>query len=175
MRARSLVLLAIFGLLYCLTASTQSKSGSGSGGFTTENIDASVKPCEDFYQFACGNWLKTAQIPADQSEWASFVELYERNLSTLRGILEKASANSPSRSAIDQKIGDFYAACVDEKSVDARGAAPLKPELDRIAAVKDRAGLMDAIARVQIIGPNPLFNFYTASDLHNADMVIAQI
>ena len=64
---------------------------------------------------------------------------------------------------------------MDEKAVDAKGLEPLKPELDRIAAVKDKQSLIDAIARVHMIGPNPLFNFYSQPDLHNADMVIAYI
>ena len=105
----------------------------------------------------------------------SFIELDERNLVTLRDILEKASANDPGRNAIEQKIGDFYGSCMDEKAVDAKGLDSLKPELDRIAAVNDKAALIDAIARVHLIGPNPLFNFYSNSDLHNADQVIAYI
>jgi putative endopeptidase len=143
--------------------------------FSLENIDKSVDPCTDFYQYACGNWMKNAQIPSDQPEWASFVEVDERNNEILRGILEKADAGGPNRNAIDQKIGDYYGACIDEKAVDARGLDPLKPELDRISAVKDKTGLIDAIARVHLIGPNPLFNFYSSPDLHNADMVIAYI
>ena len=81
-------------------------------GFGIEAIDKSADPCVDFYQYACGNWLKNTEIPADQTEWVSFSELYERNLVTLRGILEKSSASSTNRSAIDQKIGDYYGACM---------------------------------------------------------------
>jgi endothelin-converting enzyme/putative endopeptidase len=159
-------------IIACAETDSTAKSGSG---FSIDNIDKTLDPCVDFYQYACGNWLKTAEIPADQSSWVSFVELDERNLVTLRGILEKASANDPSRSAIEQKIGDFYGSCMDEKAVDAKGLASLKPELDRISAVSDKAAVIDAIARVHLIGPNPLFNFYSNSDLHNADQVIAYI
>ena len=144
-------------------------------GFSVDNIDKSTEPCADFYQYACGNWLKNSEIPADQSEWISFNEIYERNLVTLRGILEKAAVDGRGRSPVEQKIGDYYSACVDDKTADAKGLDPLKPELDRIASVKDKAALMEAIARVQLVGPNPLFNFYSSSDLHNADMVIAYI
>src|SRR5207302_2410811 len=106
---------------------------------------------------------------------ASFVEVEERNKAALHDILARAAKGGPSRSAIDQKIGDYYGACMDEKAVEAKGLDPLKPELDRITAAKDKSGLIDAIARVHLIGPNPLFNFFSSPDLHNADMVIAYI
>ena len=144
-------------------------------GFSVDNIDKTMNPCVDFYQYACGNWLKNTEIPADQPEWVSFIELYERNLVTEREILEKASVNNPGRGAVEQKIGDYYSSCMDEKAVDAKGLDALKPELDRISAVKDKAGLIDAIAHVHLIGPNPLFRFYSSPDLHNADMVIAYV
>jgi endothelin-converting enzyme/putative endopeptidase len=134
-----------------------------------------LDPCADFYQYACGNWLKHTEIPADQSRWGSFSELFERNLATLRGILEKASANDPGRSAIDQKIGDYYSSCMDEKAVNDKGLEPLRPELDRIAAAKDKPALIDAVARVHMMGANALFAFFSAPDLHNADSVIANI
>ena len=149
--------------------------GQNAAGFSVDNIDKSVDPCVDFYQYACGNWMKKAEIPADEPEWVSFLEVNERNEVILRSILEKAAAGGSERNAIDQKIGDYYGACMDEKTADTKGLEPLKPELDRIAAVKDKSGLIDAIAHVHLIGPNPLFNFGSQPDLHNADMVVADI
>jgi endothelin-converting enzyme/putative endopeptidase len=105
----------------------------------------------------------------------SFGEVEEQNLLVLRDILEKASKGGAERDAIDQKIGDYYGACMDESAVEAKGIAPLKPELDRIAAATDKQALIDEIAHVQLIGPSPLFNFYSSPDFHNADMVIAYI
>jgi endothelin-converting enzyme/putative endopeptidase len=103
------------------------------------------------------------------------VELRERNSAILREILEKAATDTPGRDAVTQKIGDYYSSCMDEETVETKGLDPLKPELDRIAAAKDKAALIEAIARVHLIGPNPLFNFYSSSDLHNANQVIAYI
>lgn len=140
-----------------------------------DTVDKTADPCTNFYQYACGSWLKKTEIPADQSRWGSFNELHERNQMLLRDLLEKDSVADASRSAIDQKIGDFYGSCMDEKSANAKGAQPIQPELDRIAAVKDKTALIDAIARVHLVGPNPLFNFYSNSDLHNAEQVIAYI
>jgi endothelin-converting enzyme/putative endopeptidase len=156
-------------LLLLLTASSFGQASH------VDAIDKSADPCQDFYQYACGNWLKSAEIPADQTSWSSFVEIRERNAVILREILEKSSAPDAGRDAIAQKIGDYYGSCVDEKAVDAKGVTPLKPELERIAKTKDKARLIDAIARVQMLGPNPLFSFYSSSDLHSANDVIAYI
>jgi predicted metalloendopeptidase len=154
----------------------QSSVASSGPGFSIDNIDKTLDPCVDFYQYACGNWLKTAEIPPDQSSWVSFVELDERNLTTLHDILEKASVNDPNRNPVDQKIGDFYSSCMDEKTANQKGLDPLRPELDRIAAAQDKPALIEAAARVHMIGTsNPLFNFYAAADMHNADQVIAYI
>jgi putative endopeptidase len=171
---RAHLLLPVFLLMGAVAASPQVDSTAKSGaGFSIDNIDKTVDPCVDFYQYACGNWLKTAEIPPDQSSWVSFVELDERNLVTLRGILEKASINDPGRTAVEQKVGDFYGSCMDEKTANAKGLDPLKPELERISAVSDKPALIDAIARVHLMGGEPLFNFYSTSDFHNADAVIA--
>jgi putative endopeptidase len=159
-------------LSFCAFGQTASQPAPG---FSIDNIDKSVDPCVDFYQYACGNWLKRSEIPADQSDWVSFAELHERNLDIDRRILEKAAAGGSSRDGIDQRIGDLYGSCMDQKTVDAKGIAPLKPELDRIAAVKDKEALMGEIAHVHLVGPSPLFRFYSNPDLHNAGQVIAYI
>jgi putative endopeptidase len=173
---RPIRLLPVFLLALGVMSFGQDGPAPASGpGFNVDIIDKTVEPCADFYQFACGSWLKRTDIPADQARWGSFTELFERNLATSRGILEKASANDPGRSAVDQKIGDFYASCMDEKAVNEKGIEPLRPELERIAAAKDKTSLIEAVARVHLMGANALFSFYSAPDLHNADAVIANI
>jgi len=143
--------------------------------FDINNIDKSVNPCVDFYQFACAGWLRKNPIPPDYTDWVSFNEVQEHNYTVMKSILEKASANDPKRSAVQQKIGDFYSACMDEKAANKAGYLPLKPEFDRIAAVKDKTEMMEVIAHEALLGPNPIFGFGSGADFHDADMTIASI
>lgn len=166
----------LFSLLLASTLTlAQSNNSQPESTAPFSAVDKTANPCADFYEYSCGNWIKAAKIPPDQASWGTFPELLERNQTIMKGILEKAADDNPQRDSIDQKIGDYYESCMDEKAVDAKGLEPLKPELDRIAAVKDKQGLIDAIARVHMIGPNPLFSFYSQPDLHDANMVIAYI
>jgi putative endopeptidase len=173
MRFRLLTVSLLF--MIAVSFGQTSSSTKPAPGFSLDTIDKTIDPCVDFYQYACGNWIKNAEIPPDQSRWGAFTELRERNLEVERSILEKAAAGGASRDAIDQRIGDLYASCMDEKTVDAKGIAPLKPELDHIAAVQDKTALIDEIAHLRLVGGSSLFRFYSRSDLHNADLVIAYI
>ena len=143
--------------------------------FDIANIDKSADPCVDFYQYACGNWIKNNPIPPDYSSWESFSEVYEHNLAVLHNILEKASVNDPKRSPVIQKIGDYYASCMDEKEINQKGITALKRELDRIANVKDKTEMIGVMAHLWAIGPNPLFGFNSQPDFHNADITVASI
>jgi putative endopeptidase len=168
----------VMAFLLVVTAGSFSQSSSGTkpgSGFSIDNIDKNVDPCVDFYQYACGNWIKNSEIPVDRAAWQSFSELDESNLQIDKGILEKAASGGAARNPIDQKIGDMYGSCMDEKAADARGIEPLKPELARVAAVKDKQGLIDELAHLHMVGGSSLFSFYSNSDLHNADQVIAYL
>jgi len=159
-------------LMLAIASFAQTDTGSKPLNAT---VDKSANPCTDFYQYACGNWLKTTEIPSDQSRWGSFSELAERNRVILRDILDKAAVDNPNRNAIDQKIGDFYSACMDETAVNAKGISPLRPELDRLANIKDKAALMEAIAKEHLRGSNAFFDFGADADLHDANMDIAEL
>ncbi len=134
-------------------------------------MDRTIDPCTDFFAYSCGGWIKKNPIPPDQSSWDTYSKMQDENLAQLRGILEAASAPDPNRSPIDQKIGDYYASCTDEKTIDAKGAEPLKPSLDRIAKITSKAEIADASAAM--IDDNILFRFESTQDPHAADQVIA--
>ena len=143
--------------------------------FSIEAMDKAADPCGDFYQYACGNWIKNNPVPADRARWGRFDALAEYNLAVLRDILEDTSKPDPKRSAIQQKIGDYYASCMDEKSVEAKGAKPIQPHLKRVAAIRNRAGLIAEIARLHREGATALFTFYPAPDFHDSEMTIANV
>src|SRR5215831_4667731 len=134
-----------------LTAQSTPSISKESLKFSLDNIDKAADPCTDFYLYACGNWMKNNEIPADQPRWGSFTALHESNMEVLREILEKAAIVSSKRSPNEQKIGDFYSSCMDEKAADAAGITPLKEELAHIEAIKDKQGLIDEIAHLHMI------------------------
>lgn len=138
-------------------------------------MNRDVDPCVDFYEYACGTWRKQNPIPPDQSRWGRFNELAEYNRQLLHQILEKAAVNDPQRSPVIEKIGDFYESCMDEETVKAKGAAPLKPELDRITAIQNQAQLIDELAALQREGMRVLFGFRSQPDLHDASREIANL
>ena len=146
----------------------------GQAGFTTDALDRSINPCDDFYRFACGNWLKNNPIPPDQSAWGRFSELAERNRTILREILEKYSSPTMHRDADEQKIGDYYASCMDETQIEAKGLASLQPDLKRIAALKNKVEIAALLAHLHSIGVEAGFDFSAGQDFKDARQMIAQ-
>ncbi len=142
--------------------------------FDVSLLDRGVDPCTDFYRFACGGWMERNPIPPDQAVWGRFNELAENNLIIERKILEKAAVERPNRDANNQKIGDYYASCMDETAIEKKGLDPLRPELDRIAGLQSKAELPGYLAYAHRIGGNAFFEFGSQPDYKNASMEIAE-
>jgi putative endopeptidase len=144
-------------------------------GFVAANLDRTCKPCDDFYQFAVGGWLKNNPIPAEYPEWGSFITLADKNEQALRGILESAASNaSAAPGSNEQKIGDFFASCMNTREIDAQGLQPISAELSSIEAIRDTAGLIDVGARLQTYGVGVLFNFGSDQDFRDSSKVIGE-
>ncbi len=148
-------------------------SGADSRGVDLTSLDKTCKPCEDFFRYANGAWLKSNPIPAAYPSWGRFNELAERNREQLHQILEQAEANSKAApGSTEQKIGDFYASCMDEKQVNDAGREPLNAELRAIAGLRTPAQLQPQIARLQGMGVAALFLFGSTQDAKDSSQVI---
>ncbi len=148
-------------------------SGDRSWGFDTANLDKTCKPCDDFYKFAMGGWMKSNPIPPQYSSWGTFTQLADKNQQNLRQILEAAEQAKAKPGSNEQKIGDFYASCMDTAAIDAAGTKPIDPELARIAAMKSLADVQAEGARLQRMGANVLFRFGSNQDAKDSTQVIA--
>jgi endothelin-converting enzyme/putative endopeptidase len=147
----------------------------GKSGIDLGAMDTSINPCTNFYQYACGTWRAKNPIPADRARWGRFDELIEHNLGLEREILEKSAQLSPNRSILDQKVGDFYASCMDEATIERKGVTPIKPELDEIGALSSKDQLAALLAKLGRLGIDGVLRFSADADFKNAGMNIAHI
>src|SRR5436309_80397 len=148
-----------------------------SPSLNVESMDKSVDPCVDFYQYSCGGWKQKNPIPSDQVSWGVYSKLYQDNLNFLRGILEEAATGKGQHDAITEKIGAFYAACMDEPAIEQPGFKPIQPQLAAIAQLKSARDLAPLIARLQL-GPGArriLFAGGSSQDPDNSEQQIAVI
>jgi endothelin-converting enzyme/putative endopeptidase len=142
------------------------------GNPQVDAMDKTADPCEDFYQYACGNWRKANPLPADKSRYGRFTELLDHNQLVLKDILEKASNGGASRSATDQKIGDYYASCMDEAKINELGAKPIEAYLKQIDSLQSKEGLTDLIIGLHGKTLPGFFRFGARPDFDNAAMEI---
>ncbi len=181
MKNRNLLLssAAVAGLLFsgCSSSTTQDDTSATATTSTTTtemnmgqgielaNLDTTVNPCEDFYQYANGGWVKNNPIPASESRWGSFNELAEKNNKVLRELLNEASSNTTAtKGSAGQLVGDFYAAGMDSVAVNQAGMTPIKPALDKIAAVKTTDELLNTVADLKSKGMSGYYSMYVTQD-----------
>jgi len=140
------------------------------------SMDKLADPCVNFYQYACGGWKKNNPIPGDQTSWSVYGKLYQDNLQFLRGILEQAAVSGGQRKAVTQEIGDFYAACMDESTVEKQGLAPVQSYLEEVTALKSAKELAPLIAQLQMVyGRSVLFAAGSSQDPDDSEKVIAEL
>ena len=161
--------------VWAAQAEPQPKIDKGPPPIDPKNRDTSVKPADDFFMYANGGWIKRTQIPPEESRWGNFNELIERNNDALHAIAEKAAKTKvdPKTAPEVQKVGDYYASGMDEKTINAMRAKPLQDELARIDGIKEREDVLNAIAHLHMIGVNAFFNFGSSQDDKDSTREIA--
>src|SRR5579864_28596 len=136
------------------------------------SMDKSVDPCTDFFTYSCGAWIKKNPIPPDQTSWSVYSKLDDDNKSILREILESSALPAGRRDALTQKIGDYYAACMDEKAIDAAQLKSLQPTLDQIQHLHSKREIAGVVA--PMVSDDALFRFRSDQDYKNSTQVIAE-
>ena len=147
---------------------------TASWGFSLKNLDTTCKPCDDFYQYAMGGWMKSNPIPPEYPSWGTFTELRDKNLTAMRTILDSSTKAHAAAGSNEQKIGDFYATCMDTSAVDAAKLTPLKPELAKIDAIQNTNDLQAAIANAHRLEINSGFEFGSSPDFKDSTHMIAE-
>jgi endothelin-converting enzyme/putative endopeptidase len=145
-------------------------------GLDVNAMDRSANPCQDFYQYTCGGWMKNNPIPPDQAKWSVYGKLYQDNQRFLWGILDGLAKNMADRNPTQAQIGDFFAACMNEEAVEKLGATPTKPYLQQIDALTKREQLPALLSSLHsTLGRSFLFGFGSQQDYADANSVIAGV
>ncbi|UOQ73620.1 M13 family metallopeptidase [Hymenobacter cellulosilyticus] len=157
---------AAAGLASC---NSGNQAGANQPDLLQANLDTTVRPGDDFFTYANGGWLKKHPIPASESSWGIGKEVQNEVYARLRALNEEAAKANAAAGTSQQKIGDFWATGLDSAAIDKQGIAPLKPELDRIAAIKSVADVQSVVARHKVLGVNSLIGLYVGQDAKNSD------
>ena len=164
--------LRIFALLAAPALLVAADSASG---IDKNAMNPKVDPCVDFYQYACGTWIAQNPIPADRSRWGRFTELSDRNEKVMLDIIQGAAVERAGRSEIDQKIGDYYASCMDTATINKKGVAPIRRELDHINAMESRGDVLEELIRLHRLGVMVVFGFGAQPDAKDSTKTIATL
>lgn len=173
---RMITLPLILLFLVAVVVKADGPDGKKKPAFDLKNLNTSVSPKTDFYEYAIGGWLKNNPIPDQYSSWGSFENLYEENIAVLKKILESAANNKKApKGSLIQKAGTFYRVGMDEAAIEKDGYNPIKEDLARIDAIKNLDDLAKVTSYFQLNLGSPLFGFGSGADAKNSSMTIAQL
>jgi len=158
-------------LVTASSCDTKVKSTSTKKDFLADNLDTTVSPAEDFFQYANGGWIKKNPIPNDQATWGIGNLVNEENLNRLKSINEKAAAATATKGTADQKIGDFWKTAMDSAKIEGLGLKPLQPWFDKINGITDVRSLITTVAELKKIGSSTLFSDFVAQDDKNSEVM----
>lgn len=149
---------------------------SANSAVDRDALDTSVSPCDDFYQFACGSWLKKTEIPSDEATWSrSFSVIRDRNEEILHGILEGYAKGQGQDEPYAKQLGAYYGACMDEDGIEKAGTKPLAAKLAAIAAINDPNTLTRFLGKSVADGHGFVFDFGAAQDFDDANQVVGMV
>lgn len=143
--------------------------------FSLSNLDTTVAPCEDFYQYSVGGWLKKNPIPSTESRWGSFNVVSDSNNLKLRTILEEFSNGDFEAGSMEQKLGDFYSTALDSIKTNQLGFEPIMPQMMAIDAINSKEALIKTVANHKTIGVNSMFGVYVGQDDKNSERYITHL
>jgi putative endopeptidase len=176
MKRVAILLLFAFAALGQTTASRPLTELPYTPSLDVTAMDRTANPCNDFYQYVCGGWMKNNPIPGDQASWSVYGKLGEENGQFLWSILEEAAKPSANRTPVQQRIGDYFASCMNESAIEGLGAKPLRPLLAEIDSLKSKKELARFLAaeHPRAYGSGWLFGFGSTQDFADATQVIGE-
>ncbi len=165
------------GSMCALSASAQDNSTTKTPFLNKANMDLSVKPGDDFYEYANGTWLKNNPVPAKETRWGSFNELRDFNITAVKDLLLEASQDkNAAPGSIEKRVGDFYASAMDSATIDKLGYTPVQADLTRAGAVKSKQDVLNEAATLRTMGfSSPMFGFYVGQDRKDVTNMVPQL
>lgn len=164
-----------FIVLFAATVACTSNETGEKKDILVADMDTTVNPADDFFDYANGGWIKKNPIPLEESGWGIGNLVIEENLKRLREISEQAAKLNAAKGSTEQKIGDFCRTAMDTAKIEREGIKPLQPYLDKIAAIADMKTLQTTMADLDNIGMDGLVAFFVAQDAKNSDVYALQM
>lgn len=169
------IYLPFIALALMATSCNSKKEAAQKGGIQIANLDQTANPRNDFYQYACGGWMKANPLTDEYSRFGSFDQLAENNRSQIKSLIEDLAHQQSQPGSVAQKVGDLYNIAMDSAKLNADGVAPIKGYLEKIEALDNRAVLSECVAGMHRDGFGPFFGLYVGADDMNSSMNMAQL
>ena len=164
----------ILALALSVAACNDKKAATQTGGIDVANLDRSVTPNQDFYQFACGGWMQAHPLTDEYGRFGSFDLLAENNRKQMQGLIEELAAKKSEPGSVARKIGDLYNMAMDTVKLNGDGSTPIQPVLEKIKAVKTPKEMVTLVAEMTRQGFGPYFGIYIGPDDMNSSMNLVQ-
>ena len=168
------ILIPIIALMLMTTACNTKKDAALGAGIVVANLDTTVSPKVDFYQYACGGWMKNNPLTGEYSRFGSFDKLAENNRKQLRGLIEEIAAKPASKGTVEQKIGDVYNLAMDSTKLNADGYKPIQTDLKKIGGAKNVSDILKLMPELFLAGLDPYFSVFVEADPMNSSLELVQ-